>query len=192
MFRQHTVTLRSDTNILLRPLHDEDWSLLEKWNSDPEVLYFTEGDTIEQYSPTEVRELYETVSQTADIFVIEVNEKAIGECWLQEMNIIDIKDTFRGEKVYRIDLMIGEKEYWGKGYGSEVIGLLTEYGFRIKNGDILFGIMNDYNERSIKAFKKNCYIEYERVKEEPGRKGKEEIRLLLKKDNYRGKEKGFA
>jgi len=43
--RQHRVTLRGK-RVRLRPLTEEDWDLLLKWNNDPEVLYFAEGDEV--------------------------------------------------------------------------------------------------------------------------------------------------
>lgn len=30
---------------------DEDWDILERWNSNPEILYFFEGDDVSAYSP---------------------------------------------------------------------------------------------------------------------------------------------
>jgi hypothetical protein len=35
----------------------------------------------------ETQAIYRGVSQSAFCFIIELEEKAIGECWLQEMNL---------------------------------------------------------------------------------------------------------
>lgn len=36
-------------NVILGPMTEGDWDLLLKWNSDPDVLFFTEGDDIEAW-----------------------------------------------------------------------------------------------------------------------------------------------
>ena len=75
-------------NIVLKPLSDEYLPLLYKWNSDPEVLYWTEGaDVSEPYDKEMVQSIYGGVSQNAFCFLIEVDGTAVGECWLQKMNI---------------------------------------------------------------------------------------------------------
>ena len=50
--------------------------------------------------------------------------------------------------------MIGMKELWGRGYGSEAIGLLVEYGFRTVGVDAIFGLVSADNVRSRSAFLK--------------------------------------
>ena len=34
----------------LRPMTGNDWDVLLKWNSDPEVLYFSEGGDVASYN----------------------------------------------------------------------------------------------------------------------------------------------
>ena len=89
--KQHQITLAGrtgrDINIKLRPLTEHDWDWLGKWNRDPDVLYYTDGDTVTVYSPEKVRQIYCSVSQHAYCFIIEADGKAIGECWLQQMNL---------------------------------------------------------------------------------------------------------
>ena len=182
MYRQHNHRINDPAfGIVLRPLNDEDWFLLAKWNLDPEVLYYSEGDDISSYSLTEVRFIYESVSQKADIFIIEKDGISIGECWLQDMNIKLVIEQFYKQTLYRIDIMIGEKDYWNMGIGSRVIGLLTEYGFENKKADIIFGVVEDYNQRSIHAFTNNGYEELLRKSNLENSKGKEEIFLGKRK-----------
>ena len=84
--RAHQLTLRG-TNVLLRPLTEYDWALLLKWNNDPEVLYFAEGDDVRSYGLEQIQAIYRSVSQHAFCFVIEADGQPIGECWLQAMNL---------------------------------------------------------------------------------------------------------
>jgi hypothetical protein len=65
--KQHQITLAGRTGrgikVQLRPLTENDWDLLEKWNRDPDVLYYAEGDDVAAYSPEKVRQIYRSVSQ---------------------------------------------------------------------------------------------------------------------------------
>ena len=43
--KEHDVTLPG-RRVVLRPITEEDWDILLKWNSDLEVLYYSEGDDV--------------------------------------------------------------------------------------------------------------------------------------------------
>ncbi len=84
--REHDISLRGAA-VTLRPLTEDDWGILLPWGSDPEVLWFSEGDDVQSYSLEDIQGIYREVSQAAFCFVIELDGRAIGDCWLQEMNI---------------------------------------------------------------------------------------------------------
>ena len=182
--RQHDITLGSG-RVVLRPMTEDDWDMLLKWNSDPEVLYFAEGDDVASYSIEEVQAIYRGVSQTAHCFIIQLDGVPIGECWLQRMNLDRILERFPGIDCRRIDLMIGEKRLWGRGIGTEVIRMLTEFGFDEENADAIFGCsVGEYNPRSRRAFEKNGYTLYQEIILEPGAKTRAEYDLILTKEAY--------
>ena len=98
---------------MLCPLSDEHLPYLYKWNSDSEVLYWTEGEDIESYPPEIVHQIYGGISQNNLCFALKVNDEIIGECWLQKMNLPDVKKMYADDAdVRRIDMSIGEKSYW--------------------------------------------------------------------------------
>src|SRR5215213_9867990 len=84
--REHAVTL-SDSRVTLRPLAEDDWDTLLRWNNDPEVLFYSEGDDVTSRTLEEVQAIYRGVSQTAFSFMIEVDGAPVGECQLQQMNL---------------------------------------------------------------------------------------------------------
>jgi RimJ/RimL family protein N-acetyltransferase len=171
--------------VRLRPLTERDWPLLYRWNSDPEVLYFSEGDDVDAYSPEDVQGIYRTVSQTAFCFVIEVEGTPVGECWLQRMNIERILEKYPGLDCRRIDLMIGEKAYWGQGIGTEAIRLLTEFGFVHQGVDVIHNAgIADYNVRSQRAFQRVGYRIAEKTKEPPGSKAEYGYDLVLTRGEF--------
>jgi RimJ/RimL family protein N-acetyltransferase len=185
----HDVALEGQTSrgvrVRLRPMTEEDWDLLLKWNNDPDVLYWAEGDDITSRTLHEVQDLYRTVSRTAFCFVIEAGDVPVGECWLQEMNVTRIIEQHPGLDCRRIDLMIGEKRVWGQGIGTETIRLLTRFGFTQQSADALFGcFVAGTNPRSYRAFQRVGYQIVEARERAPGSKFSLEYTLRLTRKVY--------
>lgn len=157
--RQHNVVLTSnDGSVRLRPMTEDDWDLLLRWNSDPEVLYYSDGGNTAPYSLKDVQNIYRTVSRNAFCFIIEFEGNPIGECWLQKMNLKRILELYPDLDCRRIDIMIGEKRYWCRGIGTESIRMLTRFGFLNENADMIFYCnVADYNIRSRKSAQKAGY-----------------------------------
>jgi RimJ/RimL family protein N-acetyltransferase len=175
--KPHDIVLRGQTRgglaVCLRPMTGADWGLLLKWNNDPEVLYYAEGDHIVSRSLGEVQELYCAVCEHAFCFVIEADGQPVGECWLQEMNLDRILNRYPGEDCRRIDLMIGERDHWGRGIGTETIHLLTGFGFEHEHADHIFGCdVADYNVRSQRAFQRAGYEIIAAIEQAPGSKAR--------------------
>src|SRR5215475_10554686 len=154
--KEHGITLHGN-QVTLRPMTENDWDVLLKWNSDPAVLYYSEGSDVKSYDLEQVQGMYRDVSQNALCFIIEFNGQAVGKCWLQRMNIERLLKRYSGKDCRRIDLMIGEKRLWGQGLGTDTIRTLSKYGFEEEGADMIFGLVGDYNLRSISAFKRAGY-----------------------------------
>jgi len=144
-----------DYNIRLRPLCDEHLPLLYKWDADPEMTYWLDEKPC---SKEDVEGIYSYVSNISYCFLIEANGKPIGDCWLENMNIQDRIDMYPGLNVKRIDIFICEKDWWRKGIGSGVIGMLTDFAFELEKADVIHIVeIADFNERSQRAFLRNGY-----------------------------------
>ncbi|MGI6207087.1 MAG: GNAT family N-acetyltransferase [Anaerolineae bacterium] len=162
IIKTHDVTLRGsagDFDIVLCPLCDDHLPLLYKWNADPEVLYWTEGgeDIVRSYDADTVHQIYGGVSQEGHCFLVEVNGAPIGECWLQRMNLQYVSAMYPGLDVRRIDMAIGEKEYWGRGIGTAFVRMLVEFAFTVEAVDVLRCFCEDYNVRSQRVWQKNGF-----------------------------------
>ncbi|MDR2570531.1 MAG: GNAT family N-acetyltransferase [Oscillospiraceae bacterium] len=188
IIKTHDVTLYGSSgnfDIVLHPLCDENLPLLYKWNADPEVLYWSEGDdVIEGYDTETINDIYGGVSQNAFCFLVEANNKPIGECWLQKMNMPEVIKQYPAQDVRRIDMIIGEKEYWGKGIGSAFISMLIDLAFFGEYIDVLHCFTYDNNIRSLKAFLKNGFKEVKRIPTTNSSKHKEEIHLALTRQQF--------
>ncbi len=181
--RKHDISLKGE-KVFLRPMTEDDWDILLKWNNDPEVLYFSEGDNITSHTLEGVQQIYRGVSQKAFCFIIEIDNIPVGNCWLQEMNLERILEKYPGKDCRRIDLMIGRKEFWGKGIGTDVISTLTRFGFEEEKVDYIFGCVADYNPRSQKAFEKNGYHIVEKIELPSGSKGMFDYDFLICREEF--------
>jgi len=184
IIRKHDIFLNAESGIELIPLLDEHLPLLYKWNNDPEVVYWSDSGNFEVCTEEDVRGIYGMVSQNAYCFLMMYNGEPIGDCWLQKMNLTDIIEKHPGKKVYRIDMTIGEKSYWGKGFGSAALSSLMELAFVEKKIDSLYLISCDYNERSRRTAIKNGFTECGKTHVYDSDRAKFEYLYLMDRDTY--------
>lgn len=158
----HNYTLKAkikDKTLELVPLLDEHFSYLYKWNNDPEVVYWSDYGNFEICTEDDVRGIYSYVSEKAFCFLMVLDGKPIGDCWVQEMNLPHLKEKHHNKNVYRIDMTIGEKDLWGNGIGTVAVKRLCDFAFGEINADIMYLIFCDYNERSKKVATKLGFVE---------------------------------
>lgn len=77
---------------------------------------------------------------------IVVDDVLIGNCAIERRNSID--------RHYEIGMLIGEPEYQGKGYGTEVVRLLLRYAFRCLDANNAMLKVYSNNPRAIACYKK--------------------------------------
>ena len=89
-------------------------------------------------------------------FAIEADGQLIGQCSL--FNFDDTAHTCE------LGIAIGDKAYWGKGYGREAVGLLLEYAFRYRNLRRVFLRTDGQNIRGQRAYKACGFVEEGRLR----------------------------
>jgi RimJ/RimL family protein N-acetyltransferase len=94
---------------------------------------------------------FESLSTDQDniMFAIEV-EEVIGCCGLTNINWKE----GHGE----VSIYIGEERWQKKGYATDTIHLLLDYGFKELRLHRIYGIIFEYNEASVKLFEKNGFV----------------------------------
>ena len=55
-------------------------------------------------------------------------------------------------------IMIGDKTYWNRGYGTEAVRLLCQHGFNTLNLNRIFLHVFENNPRAIRAYEKAGFI----------------------------------
>ena len=173
-------------NVLLRPIKRSDISYFLRWFNDPEVLqYLTLYLPMTEMSEEKfIEELGTTKARSDTMFVIEVIEgtatKPIGNCALQGIDSKDHNATF--------GIIIGEKDYWSKGYGLEATRLLINYGFQQLNLHRISSAAFSFNERSIKLQKKGGFREEGRLRQAIFKNGQyyDMVQFGILREEWRG------
>jgi RimJ/RimL family protein N-acetyltransferase len=127
----------------LRPFSKEDVPTITRWINDPEVREFVAA-TFPQTEKQEEEWVGKIGSNNSDIvLVIETKDgKPIGLMGMHKINWV-YRTTTTGA-------IIGEKDYWGKGYGTDAKMQVLNYCFNTLNIHKVCSSVIAYNERSLK------------------------------------------
>ena len=182
--RVHDVVLHGP-RVRLRPLSEDDWATLLAWNNDPQVLEFAEGDDVQSRTLDEVQRIWRSISVNAHCFLMERDGEAIGECWLQRMNLQRLVARHPGQDVRRIEIAIGVPALWGQGLGREAVGLLLDFGFRHEGVDVIYACSVDAeNMRSRRMFESLGFEVAAIIDHPAGSKAAAERDLALTRADY--------
>lgn len=167
--------------VVLRPLFEADIPLLAQWLNDPEATYFMFYGQRPQ-TEEQVREHF--VKQAADesnVVCIILDKKSRGPIGFA--GLYDLHFTARSAE-FRI--FIGEKKFWGMGYGTEVTELFTFYGFdRLNLNRIYLGVTSE-NKGGAKAYEKAGFTQEGILKDDIYRNSRyyDSIRMAILRNNY--------
>jgi RimJ/RimL family protein N-acetyltransferase len=130
--------------VYLRPFSKDDLPHTQKWSRDPEIRRLT-GE-VAPMTDAEAEVLYEELRNDKDrqwyAIVLKEGSRVIGECGLLRM--------FRPSRCTDMTVIVGEKDVWGKGYGTEAGRLLLDYAFeQLGFHRISVGVVG-FNERALK------------------------------------------
>ncbi|MBU4561921.1 GNAT family N-acetyltransferase [bacterium] len=134
--------------VYLRAIEKEDLIHIRKWSNDPEIRRLTgEVTSMSQVDADKFLErAYSDNTREWFVIVIKENDRVIGEAGLLRM--------FHAWRTTDISIIIGEKDAWGKGYGTEAILLLIDYAFRRLNFHrVAIGVVG-FNEKAIRFWEK--------------------------------------
>src|SRR4051812_32351323 len=109
--------------LLFRKMEENDIEQYHAWRNDLDVMKTT-NPSLDLYTFTETKSFVETVILNSASSKSYIIEKQDGKMAIGITSLINI-DTKNRSAECIID--IGEKEYWGKGYGTEALNMLLEY-----------------------------------------------------------------
>ena len=161
--------------VILRPLERAD--LNERylgWLNDPEVTRYTETGTFPTTSE-DLENYYRGITSSRNDVMLAIVDKQsglhIGNVKLGPIHWVHRWATF--------GILIGEKEFWGKGAGEEATRLMVEYGFRRLNlHRIDLGVFAEH-EAAVRCYEKVGFKVEGRMREDLFRGGEYKDRLWM-------------
>ncbi len=129
------------------------------WEIDPELAYLDAAlpttMTFSQYQADYIDEL-DNLPHTSRRFAIDtLDGKHIGNC--SYYNISQTKGTTE------LGIMIGDRDYWGKGYGTDTVSTLVDYIFRQTGLKRIYLKTLESNIRAQQCFQKCGFTEYDHM-----------------------------
>jgi [ribosomal protein S5]-alanine N-acetyltransferase len=154
------------TKIYLRPLEREDAKRCVAWFNHPEITR-----TLLTHRPINLRaeeEFIDKVLQSENDLALGIvvlgSDRLVGVTGRKH---IDFKNRHAG-----FGITIGEKEEWGKGYGTEATRLILAHAFATLNLNRVWLHVYEYNQRGIRSYEKVGFQREGVLRQETYREGR--------------------
>jgi RimJ/RimL family protein N-acetyltransferase len=134
----------------LRALELEDTDFFWSWFSDREVVKYSLGIWLFPFSKDETHSWLADVIHDKQVLSLGIVEKSTSHL-IGYAGITSISKLHRSGEYY---LFIGDKNCWGKGYGTEVTRLIVNYGFLSLNLHRIMLTVSEPNIGAVKAYTK--------------------------------------
>ena len=135
----------------------------------------------EWFSNLKTRE--DSVYFSIQIIDEEDQDKIIGNCAIQDIN--------NKNRACSCGITIGETDYQNKGYGTEAMEMLLEYGFNTLNMNRIELSVYEFNTRAFKTYQKVGFVEEGRKRQARYHNGKyqDEIIMAILREDWENKGK---
>ncbi len=139
--------------LYLRSHEPEDADKAYRWFNNCEIKRLI-GE-VYPLSKTEAKEKLEEWTRDRNSLSLSIVTKK-GNILIGVAGLIKIDTVHRRAE---LAIIIGEEEYWSKGYGTEAIRTLLDYGFSRLNLNMVYLGVIDINERAVKAYRKVGFVQ---------------------------------
>lgn len=156
----------------LRAIERTDIPLFVRWFNDPEVRQYL--SLYQPMSAAQEERWFERQleSQNNQVYAIETAEGThIGNIGLHDINW--------KERSAELGIVIGEKAYWGAGYGSDAIKALLHFAFGEMNLHRVQLRVFDFNPRAIRCYEKCGFKQEGCMRESLYHEGRYRDQLLM-------------
>ena len=157
--------MESKDDVILRPFEEGDVERCVEWACDEEMRPLMRPSNPEPRSREVDEAWYNRLLQDerSRIFSIEAGGDFIGVIYITRID--------RRNRNALLSVMIGEKDAWDRGYGTEAVRQIAEVAFGQLGLHKLFLYVASYNGRAIKAYEKVGFVKEGRLKEHLAHEG---------------------
>jgi RimJ/RimL family protein N-acetyltransferase len=130
----------------LSPICLDDAELYAKWLNDPEVSKYLSLRSMNVSAESE-KGFLEKLQREHNYAIVDLQkDELIGNCGFVEIDSLN--------RTGEVGIFIGNRDYWGKGYGTEALKLLIGYGINFLNLRSFFLQVYSYNARALRCYEK--------------------------------------
>lgn len=131
----------------MSPRNVEDVEIFTEWMNDFYITDYT-GRSYQTLTLQEEKEYLENKQNDKNVFaIIDIQtDEMIGTVGLHNIDHINRTAT--------LGIFIGNKNYWSKGYGTEAIRLILDFGFNYLNLNNIHLDLMEFNQRALKCYEK--------------------------------------
>ena len=121
-----------------------------KWNQDTEQHRLADSDPAQLWSEKKLKEWADKQADNTELLQFSIrtleDDKLIGgvELWI---------GTWAHAEAW-MGIVVGDRSYWGRGYGTDAVRLIVQYGFIELNLRRISLGLHAYNERALKSYEK--------------------------------------
>jgi RimJ/RimL family protein N-acetyltransferase len=170
--------------VVLRRHRPENEPAVMRWYRDPEIARLTRYQT-RPMTTAEVDRFFQSRLLAADALAYAIHERRTGR--LVGLTTFSALDRDNASVLFHIT--IGERDAWGKGYGTEATQLMLELAFeRIGLHRVGLSVFS-FNQRAIRSYRKAGFVVEGRLREAIVRDGRhwDEIQMSVLRHEWEGR-----
>jgi RimJ/RimL family protein N-acetyltransferase len=177
------------TRVVLRQHTPANLRAFERWYSDPEVARLTRYQD-GPMRPEEIERFFVARVVGMDALALAVHirrtDRLIGTCAFSQL------DGENGSAMYHIT--IGEKDAWGRGYGTEATLLMLDHAFDTLNLHRVSLAVFEFNDRAIRSYRRCGFIIEGRSRDAIWREGRwwDEITMSILEPEWRARRRSVG
>ncbi len=147
--KQRPVFLETDKLYFSQFIESDFTEKIPFWYSDKEVTQFLSRGTLPPLPALLKNDFDQLKQQNSEIQFAIMDKKThqiIGLVGLHSINWLSRHAEFR--------ILIGEKKFWGKGYGAQACELCVAYGFEALNMNKIWLGVNTENQKAFESYRR--------------------------------------
>jgi RimJ/RimL family protein N-acetyltransferase len=170
------------SRVALRRHVPENLAAFRRWYSDPEIARLARYQEAPM-RPDEIERFFAARVVGDDALAMAIHELAtdrlVGTCAFSQL------DGDNGSALYHIT--IGEKDAWGRGYGTEATQLMLDHAFGTLGLHRIALFVFEFNERAIRAYRRCGFVIEGRARESIYRDGRwwDELAMSVLESDWR-------
>lgn len=170
------------SGVVLRRHKPENLAAFRRWYSDPEIARLARYQEAPM-RPEEIERFFAARVVGDDALAMAIHERStdrlVGTCAFSQL------DGDNGSALYHIT--IGEKEAWGRGYGTEATRLMLGHAFGPLRLHRIALFVFEFNERAIRTYQRCGFVIEGRARESIFRDGRwwDELAMSVLESDWR-------